>query len=92
MTNSKETPINRETYRFTPTKRAGVEIRCRISPELHKQIHRLACHDGTSIGKAIEKMCRTKEAQALVPSIASKMFATAKATSKRAISKLFRSE
>lgn len=92
MDNSKETPINRETYRFTPPKNPGVLIRTRISPELHKQIQRLACHEGISIGKAIEKMCRTAEAQALVPSLASKMFANARATSKRAISKLFRNQ
>ena len=90
MHNSKETPINRETYRFVPTKRAGVRINCTISQELHKQIHRLACHEQISLGKAIERMCRTPQAQALVPSKIGKMFSTARNTSKRAINTLFR--
>lgn len=90
MDNSKETPINRETYRFTQNRSRGVDVRCRISPELHKQIHRLACHDNISIGKAIEKMCRTEQAQALVPNTMSRLYTNAKATSKKAISKLFR--
>ena len=90
MATSKETPINRETYRFVPNRKSGVKINTTISPELHKQIHRLACHEGISIGKAIEKMCRTPQAQALVPSVANKMLSHAKATSKRAMNNLFR--
>ena len=90
MDTSKETQINRETYRFVPNKRPGVKINCTISNELHKQIHRLACYEGISFGKAIERMCRTDQAQALVPNTMSKLYANAKATSKRAIDKLFK--
>jgi len=67
-----------------------VEVRCRISHELYKQVHRLACHEGISVGKAIERMCRTPQAQALVPSMANKMLSTAKSVSKRAMNNLFK--
>lgn len=90
MANSKETPIDRETYRFVPHKKRGVKITTTISHELHKQIHRLACHDQTSIGKAIEKMCRTDQAQALVPNVMSRLYSNAISTSKRAIEKAFK--
>jgi len=90
MANSKETPINRKTFRFVPNRKPGVKINCTISSELHKQIHRLACHEGISIGKAIERMCRTDQAQALVPNTMSKLYSNAKSTSKRAIDRLFK--
>lgn len=72
---SEEKRIDQKKYRFIPRKVADPinkeKVRKQIDflPETFKRIHKLACQDGISFSKALERMLNTEEAKAMTPDV-----------------------
>lgn len=90
MKTSSEEPINPKTYRFHPKRSKGVRLNASVHPTTLKRIHKFACSEGISMGKAIDRLLDTEEAHRMTPNSPRKMIDIAKTTSKNAVFKLFR--
>jgi hypothetical protein len=72
---SEEKRIDQKKFRFIPRKVADPinkeKVRKQIDflPETFKRIHKLACQDGISFSKALERMLDTEEAKAMTPDV-----------------------
>lgn len=70
---SEEKRLNRKKYRFVPRRVADPANKEKVSrtvmlpPETFQRIHKLACKEGISFSRALERMLDTDEAKAMAP-------------------------